>query len=277
MRAAVVGAGFAGLAVTWFLLQKGIETTVFYENEGASYASTGLLHPAPGKRARESWRAKEGIQETLQLLKALGKPVFEQNGILRIAHTDEQRSLFGGDSILIPDGITVYSRMYLQELKKACSRAKFIQHKITQIQELEPFDRAILTMGAESVVPVKKTIGQSLICRWKERLPMSLLSDCHITPTEDPEFCQIGSTYEHTEKPDPQKALALLDKAARIYPPAKEFKIVEIRTGVRASPKMGHQPVFAKIGPKYWVFTGLGSRGLMYHALLAKKLVMMIQ
>ena len=99
---------------------------------------------------------------------------------------------------------------------------------------------------------------------------MSLLSNAHITPTEDPELCLIGSTYEHTEKPDPKKALELLQKAALFYPPAKDFKIVEIRSGVRLSPRVGYKPIVEKINPKTWVFTGLGSRGLIYHALFAK-------
>jgi glycine/D-amino acid oxidase-like deaminating enzyme len=122
-------------------------------------------------------------------------------------------------------------------------------------------------------LPLKTTIGQSLLCKWPNKLPYSLLGEGHITPTEDPHFCQVGSTYEHTSQPTPQKALDLLKKVALFYPPAIDFEIVEVRAGVRIAPKVGYLPLIQKISAKTWVFTGLGSRGLLYHALLAKDLV----
>ena len=275
MKIAIVGAGYAGLAATWYLLQNGDDVTVFDGGQGASHASTGLLHPAPGRKAVPIWRAEEGMKAAKELLAVAG-PVFEESGILRIAVDDAQRKDFGGDTLWVPEGITVYSRPYLAGLKRACKRAQFVNQWVSNLQELDGFDAIILTTGAETLqlvdLPLKKTLGQSLICRWKERLPMSLLSHGHITPTEDPELCQVGSTYEHTEKPDPQKALALLDQAALFHPPAKDFEIVEIRSGVRISPKIGYQPIVTQVAPKTWVFTGLGSRGLIYHALFAQSI-----
>lgn len=276
MRVAIVGAGYAGLAVAWHLLQNNIDVTVFDGGEGASHVSTGLLHPAPGRRATPTWRAEEGMQATQELLDVASQdlPVYEQTGILRIATTDEQRKDFGGETRWIPEGITVFSRRYLAGLKKACNKARFEKQWIQNLSELEGFEQIVLTTGAETLkfidLPLKKTIGQCLICRWPERLSMSLLSHGHITPTEDPELCLVGSTYEHTEQPDPKKALELLEKAAVFYPPAKDFKIVDICSGVRIAPKVGYKPIAEKIDPKTWVFTGLGSRGLIYHALFAK-------
>lgn len=278
MKIAVVGAGYAGLAVAWHLLQKNVDVTVFDGGLGASHVSTGLLHPCPGKKAIPTWRAGEGMEAAIKLLEIASseRPVFVRNGILRIAATDEQRKEFGGDQLWIPEGITVYSRLYLEGLKKACRKAKFETRWVQNLQELDGFDAVILTTGAETSqlidLPLKKTIGQCLICRWTEPLSMSLLSSGHITPTEDPELCLVGSTYEHTDKPDPKKALELLDKAALFYSPAKDFKIVEIRSGVRVAPKLGYRPIVAQVNPKTWVFTGLGSRGLIYHALLANEL-----
>ena len=220
MKAAVVGAGYAGLAVAWNLLQKQIDVTVFDGGEGASHASTGLLHPYPGKKATPTWRAQEGMQASLALLEMASqdRPVFVKNGILRFASTDEQRKQFGGESLLIPEGITVFSKMYLEELKKTCRKARFEKQWVRHLAELDGFDCIVLTTGAESLqwaeLPLKRTIGQCLLCRCKEPLSMSLLSSAHITPTPDPEFCFVGSTYEYTEKPDPKKALALLEKAA---------------------------------------------------------------
>ncbi len=282
MNIAVVGAGYAGLAVAWNLLQKQFSVTVFDGGPGASHVSTGLLHLSPGRHAVPTWRAAEGMEATRALLEVASgeKPVFQQNGILRIATTDEQRRDFGGATLWMPEGITVYSRLYLEGLKKACKGAYFIDHRIEDLQELESFDAIILTTGAETLrwaeLPLSCTIGQTLICKWKEPLSMSLLSYGHITPTEDPTLCQVGSTYEHTPKPDPQKALELLEKVALFYPPAKDFEIVEIRSAVRIAPKIGYRPLIAQIGPKTWVFAGLGSRGLIYHALFAREVGEMV-
>jgi glycine/D-amino acid oxidase-like deaminating enzyme len=293
VRVAVVGAGIAGLAVVWHLLQKGCDVAVFDRGDGASSVSTGLLHPFPGKEAVRGWRADEGMAATKELLQVASRerPVFVENGILRFAVTDRQREEFPERStkwvpeavdtaaMWIPDGITVFSRLYLEGLWKACKGVKREQGTVS-LEELDGYDRVVLAAGADTMrfavckdLPLKRTIGQSLICRWPEKIPISLLSQGHITPTEDPELCQVGSTYEHTPEPDPKKALALLDKCALFYPPAKNFEVVEIRSGVRISPKVGYRPLVAQVAPKIWVFTGLGSRGLLYHALLAKELV----
>jgi len=305
MKVAVVGAGVAGLAAVWHLLQKKCEVTVFDTGGSASSVSTGLLHPFPGKQALPSWRADEGMEATAELLQiaesALGRPVAEAKGILRPAITEQQKKDFSSRGIWweaeevlkqlplaapapalwIPNGITVYSKLYLQGLWLACEKlgAQREQRGVS-LSDLKDFDKTILATGAATLqfeecrhLPLKCTIGQSLICRWPERLPLSLVSQGHITPTEDPAFCQIGSTYEHTSEPDPKKAVELLEKAALFYPPARDYKIVEIRSGVRISPINGYQPLIAQIAPKVWVFTGLGSRGLLYHALLARDLV----
>jgi glycine/D-amino acid oxidase-like deaminating enzyme len=279
MKVAVVGAGYAGMALVWHLLQKGMDVTLFDGGQGASHVSTGLLHSAPGRHAKPTAYAEEGMQAALELLQAASqeKKVFIQNGILRIAITEEQKKDFGGERVWVPEGITVFSRSYLAELKKVCHEARYVNGWVKNLEELKDYDQIILSTGAESLqwgdLPLKKTIGQCLICRWKEPLPMSLLSYGHITPTEDPELCQIGSTYEHTELPDPKKALELLEKAALFYPPAKDFQLVEIRAGVRIAQPLSYKPFVKKINPKTWVFTGFGSRGLIYSALFAKRLV----
>lgn len=278
MKIAIVGAGYAGLACCWHFLQKGMDVTVFYAGDGASHVSTGLLHSCPGKKAIPTRRAEEGISEAIQLLNIASRraPVYVKNGILRFAQNEEQKTLFGGDTLWIEEGITVFSKMYLMGLKEACSQARFEHRWIENLEELDSFDRIVLTTGAESLawadLPLKKTIGQSLICRWEKPLEMSLLGHGHITPTESKDFCLVGSTYEHTEKPDPKKALALIDQVAQFYPPAKDFKVEEIQVGTRISPKVGYLPLVQKINPKTWIFTGLGSRGLIYHALFAKEI-----
>lgn len=276
MKIAIVGAGYAGLAVTWHLLQKGYDLTVFNGGEGASHVSTGLLHPAAGKKALPNWRSQEGMEATIDLLNIAGENTFLRNGILRIAADEEQRERFGSDQVWIADGITVFSKKYLSSLKRACKGVKFVEHWVKNLEELKEFDRVVLTVGAETLswtsLPLKKIVGQCLVCRCDEPLSMSLLSHGHITPTEEPGICLVGSTYEHTEQPDPKKAIALLDQVAKFYPLAKHFKILQILSGTRVAPKVGYRPILEQIDAKTWVLTGLGSRGLIYHSLFAKML-----
>lgn len=277
MNIAIIGAGYAGLSLAYFLEGKA-RVDVYDIGGGASSVSTGLLHPSPGKKAVPCWRSHEGMRASKELLELASKeiPVFKKTGILRIAINEEQERLFGGKTLWIEEGITVYSRLYLQELRKLCKKATFHTQKIHSLDEMSAFDKVIIAAGAETSrfvdLPMKRTIGQTLLCRWKEPLEYSLLASGHITPTEDPTICQVGSTYEHTETPDPKKALELLDKVALFYPKAKEFEIVEVRSGIRVAPLEGYRPIIEQINPKTWVFTGLGSRGLLYHSLFAQEL-----
>jgi glycine/D-amino acid oxidase-like deaminating enzyme len=279
MKLAIIGAGYAGMALALFALERNFSVTVFDDDHSASKVSTGLLHSCPGKKAIPSKRAEEGMAASLELLEIASRkrPVYERNGILRFAIDEYQENLFGGKTLWMPDAITVYSDIYLEELKKICHQAKFEKRRIEKLDLFDDFDAIIVAAGAGSVffadLPVKKTIGQCLLCKWSRKLPMSLLGSGHITPTANPKLCLVGSTYEHTSEPNPQEALKLIDKVSQFYPPAKNFEVVEIRSAIRLSPKIGYDPIVKKIDDRTWVFTAFGSRGLLYHALLAKELI----
>jgi glycine/D-amino acid oxidase-like deaminating enzyme len=307
MKIAIIGAGLAGLSTAWHLCHFARPPTLFDPKGiggGASGISTGLLHPFPGRRALRSWGAGEGMEATRALIavseEAMGRPVASRTGIFRPAVTTQQKEDFAarakndgeavwqehplfGPGIWIPEGITLYSRLYLEGLWKVCQTlgAHLVQESISSLEELEAFDRIVLTAGFETLkfaphLPLEATKGQTLLCRWPEPLPCSVVSQGHITLTEDPALCQIGSTYEHgfsNLKPDQTAAQELLSKAARMYPPAGEYEVVEMRAGARISRPKGYRPILEKLNAKTWVFTGLGSRGMLYHAWLGKQLV----
>ena len=306
-KIAIAGGGLAGLSACWALLQyPAVSVTLFDPlgiGEGASGVSAGLLHPFPGKWGRKSWCADEGMQASRALIdrveEELGRPVSDRRGILRLAITGQQvrdftacvdpqvewwpkervRELIpeaapvGG--LWIPQGITVYSRLYLHGLWSLCQKkgARLEQREVSS----EGFDQVIMATGPLAAPllssPVKITRGQTLICRWPQPLPFSLLSQGHLTPTADPTLCQIGSTYEDPSTPlNPEEALALRDKIALFYPPARDFPVVETRVGFRVAREGGYRPFVLKIDPKTWVFAGLGSRGMLYHAWLGSAL-----
>jgi glycine/D-amino acid oxidase-like deaminating enzyme len=277
MKVAVVGAGYAGLATCWYLKKQRFDVTVYDTGHGASIASTGLMHPYPGKDAKLSYKGFEALEESNFLINvaesAIGKKVCARNGILKLANTELQAKNWPNQSFWIKEGVTVFSRIYLEGLKKACNIQ--VQNQKVLPEDLNKYDLVIWSTGAQTIwdFGFKRTIGQALLCQVNHPLEHSIIKDGHISLTEDPNFVWVGSTYEHTQKPDPKKAIDLLKKVSAFYLPANDFKIIEVVSGVRIAPKVGYMPIIKKIDNRSWLFTGLGSRGLLYHAFFAKQLV----
>jgi glycine/D-amino acid oxidase-like deaminating enzyme len=298
MKVSVIGAGYAGLAVCWHLLQyPDIQVTLFDGGAGASSASTGLLHPFPGRTSSRSWMAKEGMEESNFLIgvaeAALGRVVANRGGIRRLPWASWQEkeflkltkkdpeALWVESALWIPSGVAVYSKSYMEGLLKASLSKGAILRKenVDSLDSLDA-DHIVLATGAGTSrfldLPLIAVKGHALLCRWGgDRLSHSLICNGHITPSEDPDLCMIGSTYEHeftSSDPDPAYIPQLLAKAQAFYPPAKDFKVVELFSGIRMTQKVGYRPVVERISPSMHVFTGLGSRGLLYHALLGKQI-----
>lgn len=91
----------------------------------------------------------------------------------------------------------------------------------------------------------------------------------------DLNFCYAGSTFEKSftsDLPDLNTAVAEIQpKVSALYPALKPEMIVDCRAGVRATTS-NHLPLLYKINAKTWAITGMGSKGLLYHALFAEEL-----
>ena len=202
----------------------------------------------------------------------------------------------------IPSGITVFSKLYLEGLWLACTGkgAQLETRSVEELGQLDGYDAIVLCTGSSalpfpecaelslhnrghskssmetSMEPVK---GQTLLCRWNDDFPFSLVGLGHITPTEHPGLCTVGSTYEHRFS-DPGTTVEarkeLIDKVSAFYPPAHKFEIVSQAAGVRMCPRLGYRPLMEQINPRLSVFMGLGSRGLLYHGVLGKRLALSI-
>lgn len=104
MRIAVLGAGYAGLAVTWYLLvhSQNCATIDLFDpvplNEGASGLSSGLLHAFTGRKAIKAPLADAALIESHYLLtqaeKSLQQGMLLSQGILRPAIEPEQIEIF---------------------------------------------------------------------------------------------------------------------------------------------------------------------------------------
>lgn len=188
----------------------------------------------------------------------------------------------------IKTGLTVYSTLYLQGLWKACLQrgAKFKLQRIHSLGELSDYDLTIVTAGAETLqleelkaLPLSLVKGQVLELSWpKNQIPLNCALNSHVylLMTHSRTSCLVGATYEkghQTAESDLETAKReLLPKAFELFPPLKEASIINCYSGMRAVTPQ-HLPLIQSLNPSQWVLTGMGSKGLLYHALFAKELV----
>jgi glycine/D-amino acid oxidase-like deaminating enzyme len=325
MRVAILGGGFAGLAVTWFILHytQGSSTVDLYDPEpiggGASGLSSGLLHPYAGKHARLSWEAKRSMQEVHRLMtaasQAIAKPIILSKGILRPALFEEQITAFQtcahthsdtewwdkktcetkvaglqlppeGGGLYISEGLTLDVKTYLQGLWQACALhgTQYHQQAMISQADLAAYDRILIAMGPLTKnfpplkdLPITAVKGQILELKWPGNitpLPFSLISQKYLVMSPDQKSCLAGATFEHTftsAKPDRAKAIdEIMPHVTAFFPSLERAEIIAVRAAFRAS-SHNHLPIVGKIDDKHYFFTGLGSKGLLYHAWVGKR------
>ncbi|MFI0434670.1 MAG: NAD(P)/FAD-dependent oxidoreductase [Parachlamydiaceae bacterium] len=191
----------------------------------------------------------------------------------------------------IKKGMVIHSPLYLQGLWKACERkgAIFEIKTIHSLKELDHFNLTIMATGAETLqlpelasLPLTLVKGQVLEFSWpRNRAPLScaLNSRVYLLMTQSKTSCLVGATFEkgfNKASIDLEVAQReLLSKALELYPPLKEASIMNCYAGIRVVTPQ-HSPLMQRIGSNQWVLTGMGSKGLLYHALFAKELVKLI-
>ena len=288
MKIAIIGTGLAGLATGWFLSRLGSRVTFFDKKgigRGASGVAAGLLHPYVGEQTRPSLWAEEATAESKALIQQVSSKSILEKGIVRIAQNDEQRKALqsysdvqplGDSRFLIKSGLVIDTKGYLQALFTATG-AELIIEEIENDQSLQHFDRILVAAGheADGFLPqyksfVNKKKGQLLDIHLKEPMP-STIAKGYLAKGID--SYHWGSTYENSyesELPDPKTALAILEKNE--FPFTSSLEIVGCRAGVRLTRKGHYVPIATKIEKKIWWFGALGSRGLLYHAYLGRKM-----
>lgn len=259
MQIAIVGGGFAGMALAYYLREE--DVTVFDTKRGASQIAAGLLHDSPGKNRLKSERADEAMKEAKALLKIAAWPC--QKGLIR-----------DGKKV---DGYTVFGAKYLDALKKL-SGAKIVQEKV---KIPKGFDVVVLACGYgireyAFDLPLRFVKGQVLRCRGKSLPEMSEIGNGYVALSDQPGECFLGSTYEHDFKsaePDLEEAKrVILPRVRTFYPECDTLEIIESLSAVRVVNKHHYRPIVKQLDDKTYVMTGFGSRGLLYHALYAKEL-----
>lgn len=323
MKIAVIGAGFAGLALAFYLKEyKNCQITIFHKDligQGASGASSGLMHPFSGEKCRKAPMADLGMQSSLELLRQVEQAshtsIFKAGGIIRPA-TDEMQEHFYKlraeehqeivwqnaaktlellpqvktiGSLFIASGITVYAEAYIQALYTLLlDFGVTFKHKpIHHSQELALFDQIVIATGSSTLdleefshLPLRRNKGQILELSWPKSLkPLdySIVGHIYITKGHSERSCFVGATYERGDLSeecnlDSAKNL-LMPKAIALINELDNEQIVSIKCGFRTSSIDNIWPIAGKIKDRnQWIFTGLGSKGLLHHAWIAKAL-----
>jgi glycine/D-amino acid oxidase-like deaminating enzyme len=323
MQIAIIGRGFAGLALAYYLSNNPANTLyIFDENDlgvSASGTACGLLHPFSGAKSRRSWMADVGMKTAIELIDFveafLQENISERKGILRPAVDSEQLNDFkialsknhdmkwlsqeetlnkipsikSMGSLFIPTGISIYANDYLRGLFEICKSrgARLVKEKITSLKNLAHFDAIIVAAGSKTTsieelkdLPLRRTKGQILELLWPSHLaclPCAIVSHAYMAKAKDPKKFYLGATYERSpvsEEVDIETAKSLLlPKASKLIDEIKEAIVVDCKAGFRMFSPDNITPIAGKTSYKNtWVLSGLGSKGLLHHAWIAKAL-----
>ena len=301
-KAIVVGAGFSGLAVCYNLLINGWDVDIYDKKPlglGASGMAAGLVHSFAGEAASKSLEADDAILASNNLFNVaeqiLKMPIRTSGGIIRPALTEAQMKAYekcalkfpleaswDGSKLWILNGCAINTNLYLKGLWLACKQlgARLYEKKMDHFL---PSNIVIWATGADMRehvnVEVTKVRGQLLEVAWPEgieplQLPIS--SKIYVVMTPEGKSCFVGSTYERERQddiPDVDFARrAILPKIIPLLPFLENMPILNCRAGVRASTP-NHRPFAKHIEGNVFAIGGMGSKGLLYHALYAKKLI----
>ncbi len=324
MNIAIIGSGFSGLSLVFFLqkISPSISCTLFDFRgigEGASGKASGLVHPYAGKRAHFSYKAEIAFPEALQLINEIDaisrnqehESVILQKGILRPAITSlqeldfkkrsEENYLFPAfflsqnessdiypnpknlPSLYIPEGLAINSVQYLKVLFKVCSEKNLIykKEKIESLDILkEQFDHVIVCGGYETkeIFPKKLQTNNVKGQRIDIALPNNFIKPIHAISAgayaafSENRVC-LGSTYEHfftSDEPNENEARKEIEpKISQFWPELIHSQTLSIAAGIRSTTSSS-RPIVTFHQPSIWAITGLGSKGLLYHAWLSR-------
>lgn len=264
-------------------------------------------------RAHDGWDATFQLISAAEA--AMERPVAQHSGVLRLAVSQQQRDDFavaaasyedvrwcsaeecqelcpgicGAPGIWLEQAALVDMKAYLTGLWQCCEAlgARLKRQSVGNLQSLGAFDTIVVATGAATTalpecshLPITPLKGQMLLLRSPAKLPRCpIASHILLLPQAGSDTILVGSTYErhyrHTAADLAEAEAALLPKAIALFPPLAQAEVLGIFTALRASAPL-HRPLVERLSAHCWIFTGLGSKGLLWHALLAKELAQTI-
>ena len=137
-----------------------------------------------------------------------------------------------------------------------------------------------ISLPSEEKLPLAPIKGQLVILENDIQPACPIASQQLVLPfPDDAKKVLLGATYElafSDEKAHLNQALdMLLPKAAQFFPPISQAAPLSAWAGIRVS-AAGHKPFIKQLHKRCYLFTGLGSKGMLWHSYLAKNLVDML-
>ncbi|OGN63115.1 MAG: hypothetical protein A3F09_02355 [Chlamydiae bacterium RIFCSPHIGHO2_12_FULL_49_11] len=286
MEYAVLGGGLAGLSVAYFLAKQGARITIFDDGKGgASSVPSAFLHPFVGKWHRKNHFAEEAMEASCSLIDVVeqetGKAVSCKTDMIcdAIESADDLWIERTSSHVLIRGGRVVYMGNYLAALRSIIPHRSVVA-PISSLDSFDVFDRVVVALGKGTLdlLPMKGFFlvkGQMVSLAknpFDTRLP--LLSSLHLSEDAEGRFW-LGSTYEHTgeEAADIGAALRYMGPRMELMGlSVKEADTTGIFSAFRVARSGTYLPFAEPISEHIAVFTGLGSRGLLYSALFGRRL-----
>jgi glycine/D-amino acid oxidase-like deaminating enzyme len=287
MSCVVVGAGIAGLSVSYFLQKRGIKVTVISskKKKGAADIFTAILYPYVGRWAKKNKYAEEAYSSSLELIKEAeektGEKIIVSRGVIKKFATSLKKftdvEIKNGDAY-VKSGITVDMRKYVLALKKLIGEENFIEREVIDISQIEGVKIIAAGYGIKQLLQMPSLIyrkGQQY--KGKKNIKSdgygSVVGRGHVSFLEGDEIC-LGSTYETDFiGEDVDKNYAEKDINSKIEPWFGSLEGIENKefvSAVRVGQNGSYLPIAEQIDENTYIFTALGSRGLLYHAYYGK-------
>lgn len=310
MKIAVVGAGFAGLSFSWYYskLFPNDNLTVWDPKPVEKRASSNafLLHSFIHFKSKLNWKGREAFQAASSLIEESAQyalePISIKRPFIKLANHHSQldsfkeaaelyeeltwleETPFGYPGLEVKEAYQLRSDLYLEALQKGCSSrgVQFVSRTFEK-SDAANFDRILFASGDQTLgyfpqIKGSEVKGQVFKIKWPEdlKLPCALTAyKCHIIPSFDQKEITLGSTFErYFEDKEPNLDVALERLAPHLeflFPKLNKRDVLSTSTGVRFNAS-NRLPLIGRIDNKVWIFSALGSKGLLYHAYLGEKL-----
>ncbi|MCH9617069.1 MAG: tRNA 5-methylaminomethyl-2-thiouridine biosynthesis bifunctional protein MnmC [Chlamydiia bacterium] len=287
MSCVVVGSGIAGLSAAYFLQKRGLKVTIYSSEKklAASNIFIGILYRYPGRWGKKSKFADDAYLSSKQLIdlveKESGRKVIVSKGVIKKFAPRLKKfadvKMEGGDAY-IDDALSIDMREYREGLKDIIGRDNFVEKEIRSLSEIDGPKVIACGHGVKELVACSGLMyrkGQQY--QGRKKLPHSeygsVVGRGHISFLEDDRVC-LGSTYEtEFEHDGVDKDFAVREINKKIEPwygPLSGARDKKFVSGVRVGQDTTYLPLVEKIDRDTFLFTGLGSRGLLYHAYYGK-------
>jgi glycine/D-amino acid oxidase-like deaminating enzyme len=209
---------------------------------------------------------------------------------------DEMDAVLGSNSLgglELSNGCRViHVPSYLQGLYAACQELGIFEWRITNdLTDVAKHEVIVWAGGAgmlqdgaldQALIPVELVRGQSLEMKPSCNIPReAALCGKYTSPLLDNRML-VGASHEFSEDPMTEVELFndLKEKAYDLAPGLWDNSTIDkVTCGWRVQSKrggLGRLPIVGHLSKNQWIYTGLSSRGLLYHAIYAEILCSMM-